>query len=166
MFKLAGRHEWEAWTKGKWNIQRACGRRWKKREWERGTRCFLVLREYIGGGAQKRGESQMIDKGASAIAITGVGRIESKEMDAERVGDRGLQPWTYRFSPTIRKNRWTWSYFWTTGYITRFHYILRWIWGSCFNENLVRQRSCLRDFVLLVFGILTFFSPSNNSVNN
>lgn len=20
MFKLAGRHEWEAWTKGKWNI--------------------------------------------------------------------------------------------------------------------------------------------------
>lgn len=21
MFKLAGRHEWEAWTKGKWNIQ-------------------------------------------------------------------------------------------------------------------------------------------------
>lgn len=34
----------------------------------------------------------MIDKGASAIAITGVGRIESKEMDVERVGDRGLQP--------------------------------------------------------------------------
>lgn len=54
MFKLAGRHEWEAWTKGKWNIQRACGRHGRK---EREGHAVSSSCENIGGGVQKRGES-------------------------------------------------------------------------------------------------------------
>lgn len=69
MFKLAGRHEWEASTKGKWNIQRACGRRGRKEDRE--GHVVSSSCENIGGDVQKRGESQMIDKGVSAIAIPG-----------------------------------------------------------------------------------------------
>lgn len=70
MFKLAGRHEWEASTKGKWNIQRACGRRGRK-EKDREGHVVSSSCENIGGDVRKRGEWQMIDKGVSATAIPG-----------------------------------------------------------------------------------------------
>lgn len=76
MFKLAGRHEWEACTKGKWNIQSVGGK---------GKKADLVLRGYIRGDARQGDRRRLIQESFRAAITPAAGGSMSK-VTWERMG--------------------------------------------------------------------------------